>query len=94
MAEYAWENGMAERLNGVIKNNYLQYRKCKSFTELAKEVDRSVLLYNYEKPHKMLQRSHLCNLKTNITFGTTNPAEDDEVLDANLKGMGHRVPSL
>ncbi|MBK9301241.1 MAG: transposase [Bacteroidetes bacterium] len=56
MAEYAWENGMAERLNGVIKNNYLQYRKCKSFTELAKEVDRSVLLYNYEKPHKMLQK--------------------------------------
>ncbi|MBK6819074.1 MAG: transposase [Bacteroidetes bacterium] len=49
-------NGMAERLNGVIKNNYLQYRKCKSFTELAKEVDRSVLLYNYEKPHKMLQK--------------------------------------
>lgn len=26
MCEYAWENGKAERINGVIKNNYLRHR--------------------------------------------------------------------
>jgi len=62
MCEYAWENGKAERLNGVIKNNYLRHRNINSFEELKKEVDRSVFLYNYEKPHIKLQR------KTPIEF--------------------------
>lgn len=56
MCEYAWENGKVERLNGVIKNNYLRHRNINSFEELQKEVDRSVLLYNFEKPHIKLQR--------------------------------------
>ena len=56
MCEYAWENGKAERLNGVIKNNYLIHRGINNFDELVKEVDRSVYLYNNEKPHIKLQR--------------------------------------
>jgi len=69
MCEYPWENGKVERLNGVIKNNYLIHRGIKSFEELVKEVDRTVLLYNKEKPHIELQRKspmefekqYLCN---------------------------------
>ena len=56
MCEYAWENGKAERLNGVIKNNYLKHRRINSFEDLQQEVDRSVYLYNKEKPHIELQR--------------------------------------
>ncbi len=56
MCEYPWENGKVERLNGVIKNNYLIHREINSFAELKKEVDRTVLLYNKEKPHIELQR--------------------------------------
>ena len=56
MCEYAWENGMAERLNGVIKNNYLKHRTIQNFEDLAKEVDRSVSLYNNDKPHAALKR--------------------------------------
>lgn len=56
MCEYAWENGKAERINGVIKNNYLKHRNISSFAHLVKEVDRSVSLYNSDKPHKALQR--------------------------------------
>jgi len=56
MCEYAWENGKAERINGVIKNNYLKHKSINSFEELIKEVDRSVYLYNFEKPHIKLQR--------------------------------------
>jgi putative transposase len=56
MCIYSWENGMAERLNGVIKNNYLRYRNIQTYTQLVKEVDRTVQLYNYEKPHSSLKR--------------------------------------
>ena len=56
MCEYPWENGKVERLNGVIKNNYLIHRKINNFEELKKEVDRTVSLYNQEKPHIELQR--------------------------------------
>ena len=56
MGKMAQENGMAERLNGVIKNNYLRYKSMNTFEDLVKQVDRTVHLYNVEKPHKSLQR--------------------------------------
>ena len=54
MCEYAWENGKAERLNGIIKNNYLKHYRIKSYEQLQKSVDQAVYLYNYERPHKSL----------------------------------------
>lgn len=56
MCETAQENGMAERLNGVIKTNYLRYRGITTFNQLCNEIDRTVYLYNFEKPHKKLKR--------------------------------------
>jgi putative transposase len=56
MCEFAWENGKAERINGVIKNNYLRHRRIADYEGLQKEVDRCVLLYNTSKPHIALQR--------------------------------------
>lgn len=67
MCEYAWENGKAERINGVIKNNYLIHRNIKTFEALQKEVDRSVKLYNFEKPHIGLQRKTPVNFE-NIVY--------------------------
>ena len=69
MCEFAWENGKAERINGVIKNNYLKHRKISTYAELVIEVDRCVFLYNQDKPHIKLQRKspiefekyYLCN---------------------------------
>ncbi len=58
MCEYAWENGKAERINGVIKNNYLKHRNINTYEELVKEVDRSVYLYNSDKPHIELKRKN------------------------------------
>jgi hypothetical protein len=54
MCEYAWENGKAERINGVIKNNYLKHLDIKNYEDLLINVDRVVTLYNNEKPHKAL----------------------------------------
>lgn len=55
MCEFAYENGKAERINGVIKNNYLKFRNIRNYEELIKEVDHCVSLYNKEKPHKSLK---------------------------------------
>jgi transposase InsO family protein len=54
MCEKAWENGKAERLNGIIKNNYLVHMQATTEQELRKNVDRAVHLYNHERPHKSL----------------------------------------
>ncbi len=56
MCEYPWDNGKAERINGVIKNNYLVHRHINTYEQLLLEVDRSVFLYNTDKPHIELQR--------------------------------------
>jgi len=57
MCIYPWENGKAERLNGVIKNNYLRHRHISSYKELKAQVDQVVLLYNIGKPHIRLSRN-------------------------------------
>lgn len=76
MCEYPWENGKAERINGVIKNNYLKHRSIGSFGELVKEVDRSVQLYNEIKPHKALNRvSPLTFENMYIESGKTSDGE-------------------
>jgi putative transposase len=54
MAGNSLENPYAERLNGIIKNNYLRYFDTSSFTRLSKSLDRAVWLYNNEKPHSEL----------------------------------------
>lgn len=54
MAGNSLENPYAERLNGIIKNGYLQYYDTSSFGKLCKSLDRVVWLYNNEKPHSEL----------------------------------------
>lgn len=76
MCAYPWENGHAERINGVIKNNYLKHRSINSFAELQKEVDRSVLLYNQEKPHIALKRLSPVQFENDyISSGKTSDGE-------------------
>lgn len=66
MGKTAQENGMAERLNGVIKNNYLIHKTMRNFDELVKNVDRSVYLYNHEKPHRSLYRKTPFEFEQNL----------------------------
>lgn len=55
MAKEAYENPQAERINGTIKNNYLRHWSIQTYNELEKALDRAVMLYNFEKPHKSLK---------------------------------------
>ncbi len=55
MCEFAYQNGKAERLNGIIKNNYLAFYSIESFGQLVESVDQAVALYNKHRPHKALK---------------------------------------
>lgn len=54
MAGNSLENPYAERLNGTIKNDYLYNSQNISLAELKKELDRTIWLYNFERPHSEL----------------------------------------
>ncbi len=83
MCQYPWDNGKAERINGVIKNNYLVHRHINTYEHLISEVDRSVFLYNTDKPHIELQRKcpiqfendYFCKVKSKLsqTDGSGEP---------------------
>ncbi len=90
MCEFAYQNGKAERINGVIKNNYLKHWSIKTFEDLVKQVDRSVNLYNNEKPHKALKYQTPLQVEKDAIFEAANKAEDDAVIERKksiLKGI-------
>lgn len=66
MCKNAYENGKAERVNGVIKNNYLRHKQIDSPEKLVKEVDRAVHLYNNDKPHIELKRKSPIQFENNL----------------------------
>jgi transposase InsO family protein len=52
--EKVYENSHAERLNGIIKNNYLYPYGPTNMTSLKRLLNKAVLMYNTGKPHKAL----------------------------------------
>lgn len=54
MADNSLQNAYAERLNGVIKNQYLGYRPIYSLKSLSEYTKSSIVAYNTEKPHSGL----------------------------------------
>lgn len=94
MCEYAYENGKAERINGVIKNNYLRYWPCSTKTELKKNVDRACTNYNTEKPHKALNKlSPVAFEKIWLTLEQQTKPKVTESLTAINSQLGHRAPA-
>lgn len=56
MGKTAYENPHAERVNGIIKNNYIRHYGPKDYTDLIKMNNKAVLMYNTEKPHGALKK--------------------------------------
>jgi len=54
MCDAAYENAYAERVNGIIKNEYLRCKNIISFSDLKKELDHAVYAYNNGRPHLSL----------------------------------------
>jgi putative transposase len=51
MANIVYENSHSERLNGIIKNEYLVHRNIQNLEQLVRHLDKDVGLYNQERPH-------------------------------------------
>jgi hypothetical protein len=93
MCEYAYENGKAERINGVIKNNYLKHWNIKNYADLVKQVDRAVSLYNTEKPHKALKYKTPFDIeKEQLSLQQQTKLTMTESLDANCQLIGALSP--
>lgn len=56
MGKTAFENPHAERVNGIIKNNYLVYYVPESLRDLQKKLRKAVRMYNEQKPHAALKK--------------------------------------
>lgn len=56
MGKTAYENPSAERINGTIKNSYLRHFHPQSYSDLVKQLARSVRNYNV-RPHASLKRA-------------------------------------
>ena len=56
MGKTVYENPHAERVNGIIKNNYLVDYAPNSFKDLQKKLKKAVRMYNEQKPHSALNK--------------------------------------
>jgi len=73
--EKVYENSHAERLNGVMKNNYLYPYGPTNMTSLRRLLDKAVLMYNTGKPHKALGKltpSMFRNTIDNEAYSSSN----------------------
>ena len=81
--EKVYENSHAERLNGIIKNNYLYPYSPTNMESLKKLLDKAVLMYNTEKPHKALGKL------TPRKFKNTIDNEDNSSSNLPLSTVNH-----
>ena len=94
MCDMGWENAYAERINGVIKNEYLIPRKLKSFSHLKHELRKAVKLYNQERPHATLnKRTPIEFEKYIITLDTPNKPTVKLYTEANSNLEGASSPN-
>ena len=54
MCDIVYENSHIERVNGVIKNQYLRRWKITTPAELYKKLKAAIWAYNFDKPHASL----------------------------------------
>ena len=72
MGKSVYENPHAERVNGIIKNNYVRHYSPDDFAQLSRMTNKAVFMYNTEKPHRALKKlspvqfENLINKKTVI----------------------------
>ena len=71
-ARNSLENPYAERLNGIIKNDYLAYEQIYNLSSLFKSLEKVVWLYNNQRPHSELEYMTPIEFENQITkIGST-----------------------
>ncbi len=101
MAENSMENGYVERLNGILKNDYLYPRnKACDLKSLKRELDVVVRLYNEKRPHSELgnmspiefekKQKSVRNNKFEIVLFNFKKHNEDRFLKALAKRMDNK----
>jgi putative transposase len=72
--EKVYENSHAERLNGIIKNNYLYPYGPTNMSSLKRLLGRAVLMYNTGKPHRALGKRSPSEFKRSIDTENNSPS--------------------
>lgn len=78
MCEHAWENPYSERVNGIIKNDYLKPWGVDAYQKVRTQVPRALKLYNGERPHSCL--GHLTPIAFEQVWFSTVFNSDQQVL--------------
>ena len=68
MATSAQDNAYAERINRTIKEEYLNYWKPKSFTQLKRMIKKAVNNYNKKRLHNNIDRKPPTKFRTNFSL--------------------------
>jgi transposase InsO family protein len=58
MGIVAWENPYAERINGIIKNEYLKLWEIRDFSDLMKKMAKAVKHYNEKRLHRAFKMKY------------------------------------
>jgi putative transposase len=94
MCTMAWENAYAERINGVIKNEYLLPKKLKSFKQLKMALKKAVMLYNDVRPIGTLKKRSPQEFENYIlTLDTPNKPKVKLYTEANSNLDGASSPN-
>lgn len=75
MCDSVYENTHMERVNGIIKNEYLVHQSIKSFDDLSLKLKEAVYLYNEKRPHWSLSAMPPVDFENyimNIDFSNRN----------------------
>lgn len=51
------DNNIAERMNGILKHEYLAFREARNFSEAKQVLEESIRLYNDIRPHDSIGRN-------------------------------------
>ena len=68
------ENALAERVNGIIKNEYLLNYQCNNIKDAKKQLAIAVSLYNKERPH-----SSIGNLTPEFVHNQYHQIENEKI---------------
>lgn len=77
------DNAIAERINGIIKHEYLYTQKTKDLKTARKQLDQAVRLYNNDRPHFSIgllepELVHSKALKTQKLWKNYYPSKNSE----------------
>jgi putative transposase len=72
MCEDVYGNSHAERVNGTIKNSYLEHYKPMNFEQLKIMLTKAVKMYNEQKPHEAISMTTPASFEYSVNALLTN----------------------